>query len=308
MTSAKRWSPYLQLAVKALLGVTVLVLLFVATPPQKVLDALSGASPAYVLPAFLLVPVHVFFRVLRWRQLLSIAGESLRWSRDTATILIGYALSTVTPLDAGDYVGRIRSISTIAPVRVVALTIVEKIINGVLVLLLGIPAAIALHLNSASAGLLAITVGVALLLLAALFRRRLTGLPALRRIMDRFGWTSGLTTIHDMSLRSLLPVVGSSVAVLLVVYSQEYLLLNAVTTASLLQTWQGYWAGIGVRVLAPIFLGDLGIREATHVYFFGLLGIDTAAALSASLSMFFLNVLLPTIGGLLLWLTSSRKS
>jgi uncharacterized membrane protein YbhN (UPF0104 family) len=51
---------------------------------------------------------------------------------------------------------------------------------------------------------------------------------------------------------------------------------------------------------------DLGIREASHVAFFGAYGVDAASAMTVSMLMFIVNVFLPTIVGLGVFLTDRR--
>ena len=45
------------------------------------------------------------------------------------------------------------------------------------------------------------------------------------------------------------------------------------------------------------FLSDLGVREFSALYFFGLLGVAPAAVLTASLTIWLLNILIPTLVG-----------
>ena len=63
--------------------------------------------------------------------------------------------------------------------------------------------------------------------------------------------------------------------------------------------------------ILPISLGDLGIRESTAIFFFSRAGVPAAAAFNASLCVFAVNILLPSLVGALLVLrirTSRMKS
>jgi uncharacterized membrane protein YbhN (UPF0104 family) len=53
------------------------------------------------------------------------------------------------------------------------------------------------------------------------------------------------------------------------------------------------------KSIFPISIADIGIREAGSVYFFALLGISSAAAFNASMVLFLINILLPSVVGLL---------
>jgi uncharacterized protein (TIRG00374 family) len=305
MTRTKR---ILFFFLKLTLAVVVLAILFTFISPADVYASFRSASILPLAGAALLIPVQLGLRVGRWRSLLKAADEKAGWLETSRIVLVGYAFSTVTPAEAGDYIARSRMTSSIETSKVVALTLLDKLIHASLVLLIGLPALMSLSMGSSSAGVLAIIAGLLLVVSAGFARRRLTTVSFIQRIASRFRFTNGLQTLHDMPTGSLVRTASFGVGVLLVYVLQEYLLLNALTEASIVQTWQGFWAGMSVRGIAPIFLGDLGIREVTHVYFFGLLGISEAAAVSASLLMFTLNVFAPSIFGLILFLTTPKQA
>jgi uncharacterized membrane protein YbhN (UPF0104 family) len=55
------------------------------------------------------------------------------------------------------------------------------------------------------------------------------------------------------------------------------------------------------KSVVNISISDIGIREASTVYFFTLLGVPAAAALNAAGLMFAINVIFPSIVGALFW-------
>lgn len=285
-------------AVKILLAAGVLWVLFTQVPPGSILDAFSSASWPPLVLAILLIPLQLFLRIGRWVVLLRASGHETSWRKAGPAVVVGHAFSVVTPAEVGDYLARARMHSGMEVSTTLALTIVDKVVHSVLILLIGIPAVVSLMMRSPAAGGLAIAGGLLLLVAAGFLRRRVLSLAFLRRIAAALRFTDGLRAIHDLPNRTLLRVAALGVAVLLTYVVQEYLLLNALADVSFVQAWQGFWAGMGVRSVLPFFFGDLGIREATHIYFFGLLGIDAVVAMSASLLMFALNVLLPTLFGL----------
>jgi uncharacterized protein (TIRG00374 family) len=54
-----------------------------------------------------------------------------------------------------------------------------------------------------------------------------------------------------------------------------------------------------VKTVLPVSIGDLGIREGASVFFFTRFDVDKATAFNASLLLFVINVLVPTILGLI---------
>ena len=45
----------------------------------------------------------------------------------------------------------------------------------------------------------------------------------------------------------------------------------------------------------PISLGDIGVREAMAVFFFGFFGVAEQAAFNAAMFLFVINLLLPSL-------------
>jgi hypothetical protein len=64
------------------------------------------------------------------------------------------------------------------------------------------------------------------------------------------------------------------------------------------------WAAVMVmfvKAFIPSFtLGELGVREAAAVYFLGILTGEGTAGFNASMSLYIINVLVPSLIGLLL--------
>lgn len=295
------------LAVKLVLALGVLGILFSYVPLQSVYDAFTSASLLPLVGASLLTPIPLLLRINRWKILLDSSGEQQSWEHAARSVVVGYAFSVVTPAEIGDYIARVRLTSTTDIQKIVALTLADKIVYGSLILLLGIPALVSFQVGSAMSGVVTILTGLVLVVFAGFIRRPVLSLPFLRGLAIRFRFVAGLEALAAISGRTLVRIAAIGLGILTTYVLQEFLLLNAFSDVTILQTWQGFWAGMSVRLLAPIFFGDLGIREVTHVYFFGLLGVEQAVALSASLMIFVLNILIPSILGLVVFLRSDTR-
>jgi uncharacterized membrane protein YbhN (UPF0104 family) len=78
---------------------------------------------------------------------------------------------------------------------------------------------------------------------------------------------------------------------------QMFCLINSFSQISLIHAFIGTSAMMFVKSLLPISISDLGIREAGSIFFFSTYGISQAAALNASLLLFFINIFIPSILG-----------
>ncbi|MCK4979586.1 MAG: hypothetical protein KAS62_04275, partial [Candidatus Delongbacteria bacterium] len=62
----------------------------------------------------------------------------------------------------------------------------------------------------------------------------------------------------------------------------------------------GVWTAILIKTFLPISLGDIGVREGTAAYVFGLLSFPKEAAISAGFMLFVINILIPASVGVFL--------
>lgn len=283
---------------KTVLSAIVLWILFTMISMRALVAAWEQASWPLVAAALAFVPVHIGIRAYRWRRLLQDADEPQESARAVRTVLVGYAFAVSTPAEVGDVAARIRLHDGTARSKILALVVVEKALHSALILLPGLPA-IALYLwgDQTVAWLIAGTAAVFLLSVVS-FAPRLgsvsfdtdrPNLGSLARVLRAMG---------SVRRKTFIALTISTMGIFLVYVVQEYLLMNALTELDIVGVWNGFWAGMGVRTLAPFFVMDLGIREATHVVFFGRYGIDASSAMAVSLLMFGLNIVLPSVVGL----------
>jgi hypothetical protein len=90
-----------------------------------------------------------------------------------------------------------------------------------------------------------------------------------------------------------------SLAFFAIITFQMYFFINAFTPVSLWHVFLGFAAMMFFKSLLNISISDIGIREAGTVYFFSLLGVPRAAALDASVLMFAVNIVVPSLVGVL---------
>ncbi|MEK6650908.1 MAG: lysylphosphatidylglycerol synthase domain-containing protein, partial [Bacteroidota bacterium] len=222
------------------------------------------------------------------------------------TVLVGYAFAVTTPAEVGEVAARVRMHEGVAGPRVVGLVMVEKLLHSMLALVPGLPALVLFATYDPRLAWLSGAVLCAVVVTVLAFRGRLARL----RFDARWPrWTRVAQTLREVGhvkVSTLWKLTISTSLILATYVLQEYFLINAVTTLGIVDTWNGFWAGIGLRTLAPFFIGDLGIREASHVVFFGRYGVAPQAAMATSLLMFAVNILLPTLLGLVLLFTKER--
>ncbi len=207
------------------------------------------------------------------------------------SLLIGYPLGWMTPGRLGE-IGRGLVIANLPPELTIKLAILDKVTNLGVTLLAGLAGLLLFPINLES------EVTAAGLILLAVLATPFT-LPKVKA-----------------KLRVLLKMDGQSYWTLLTfsflfyaVFLVQFFLL--VLTFENLDLMAGASAAAGVflmKTLLPIAIADLGIREGAAVFFFGKIGVSSGAAFNASLLLFIINLVLPTLLGIYFLLKKERRA
>jgi len=297
----KRRNRVITLLLQGFLAIILLVVLFQFVSLSDVKQALLSSKPEYIVGAALLMIVNIGFQVLKWRYFVRLVDPTATSLETAASLLFGITLGVMTPGQIGEFGGRALHHGSISAGSIVGLTLVDKVqmlcimgISGVICLVILFPC-------GEIVGTI-ISVVAASMFLFVFFR-----LNALQRFMSRFNLKflerpsiqDFLSAVSIFRSRNLIVSFGLSAGFYIVIYLQMFLLLNAFSPVHAGDAFVGFGAMMFLKSLVPISLGDLGIREASSVYFYALRGIANATALNASLLLFAINILLPSLMGLI---------
>jgi len=97
--------------------------------------------------------------------------------------------------------------------------------------------------------------------------------------------------------RSVMVLLAFSTAWTLIIVLQYYLLITAFTDINIFNHAVAVYAMLFTKILLPISLADLGIREGVSLFYFSLFGTERTAIFNASVLIFFLNILIPALIG-----------
>ena len=120
------------------LGISVLLLgLFLKTVEiDRMLDALTGANYAYVVPAVGLYLISVLFRTIRWRLLMHHMGP-VTVRRLYPVVVVGYMANNLLPLRLGELVRSyyVSEREGLSKTSALATILVERVLDAVMLLL-----------------------------------------------------------------------------------------------------------------------------------------------------------------------------
>jgi cation transporter-like permease len=266
--------------------------------------SLTAAHAALLAGVLLLTPLNWALEALKWRQLAA-KIQAVSFPDAFRGVLAGLALGFATPANLGDYAGRLYALKTDRRFENLGAVVLG---NGMqfYVSLLGGTVAYAFFLRKFNPQPAAVHATLLVLLVLTLLfgvwvvvrRRSLTGL------FDRYRWLQPVgryvAVVGRYSPAELGRVFGWAV-LRYGVFTGQFLGVLVVFGIDLppADAACGVALVFFAKTVIPAFhfLSDLGVREFTALYFFSFYAVAPAAVVSATLSLWTINILLPVLVG-----------
>jgi uncharacterized protein (TIRG00374 family) len=301
------------LVAKIVIGVGLLVFLTLYVEPRKIISTYKSADKLFLVIAFLLLPLNLYLQYLKWR-ILSLEYFGINENKSIwRSLFYGISGGIFTPMKSGEYVARAIPYKNAKVLDVALATVVDKLIPMFFIVLIGgvffiIFLKVPFALTSITIfGIVATYISLTVILLYILFsdnklskkiKQWLKTKKKLEKIIIRISFLKSMNrkTFFKLLLASFLYHLTFTIqmTLLLVAFSGELNLIVFFFAANLI-----IFAQI---VIPPIALGEVGVREGAAVYFLQNLGYTSAVGFSAALSLFFINLLIPSVIGLALLL------
>lgn len=248
-----------------------------------------------LLIIILLMPVNWLFEALKWK-LLSHKIVKLSWWQAYQGVLSGLSLSFITPHAIGDYAGRILMIKTHDRPRLIGALLVSRMFQMIPTLLAGV-AGIYYLFGMRTTVFYFVACGslVGMLLFLKIFPARY--LP--QKLAGKMAYYLGI--IRHFDFKVLLKTLLLSFSRYTIFLVQFYLVLHVFTEIKDMKLWLSgiTWVFLAKSVLPTFnFLSDLGVREFSAIYFFENFEADIVPVVTASLVLWIINILAPTVIGM----------
>ncbi len=296
---------------KVAIAVIVVAMLVRRIHAAELQAALLQARILWILPAVLLLGLNLYFQYRRWALLVRQVQPQVPARQIFSSLLSGITLGFITPGRVGEF-GRAFLIAGNDWPRLLGLTLLDKCYAFLTLLFFGLIGMIPILKKETELLVWLPLLIVALAFFAVLFLLLLHP-PFLAGILKKFRkhWEHRNKLARTISsLEHVPPLLALRISLLalgqvLTYLLQFYLLIRAFCFLPLMRGLQALMATLWVKTMLPISIGDLGIRESAAIYFLGELGIPPAPAFDGSLLLFFINVLMPALAGLVLLLRRS---
>lgn len=257
------------------------------------------------LVPILLVAVNWGLEAMKWK-LLSAPIVSLTLFQATRAVLTGLSLAFITPRSIGDYAGRILESPVGKREALVGAVLLNRVSQSLVTYMAGLGGLVYLFVNNAlgdhamwhwlSPLLLAATIGSGFMLMKGryLLLKWGRGLAFLRPLLSLFN-IIGLYSSQEIN-----HLLGYAF-LRYCVFSLQFVLVLWLAGVAL--PLQALFAGVAVVFMlksvipAFSFLSDLGVREFSALLVFSVYAVPESQLILASLLVWCLNILIPTLIG-----------
>ncbi|UII24567.1 hypothetical protein LVD15_14670 [Fulvivirga maritima] len=246
-------------------------------------------APFTMILLILLMPLNWALEAVKWKLLVG-AHQNVKFVNAFKGVLLGLSLSFITPHGIGDYFGRILTLNTKNRMQYVGSILIGRVCQMVPTLLFGI---IGIHYVWFEGQFFLIIFLTLIIGFVLLFRSHVFKYATRYSVFNQF-----FVAIKYYSKRLLLLVMGVSILRYIVFCSQFLILLNLFLPqlSTKIQFAGVTWIFLAKSVIPTFnFLSDLGVREFSAMYFFEKYQVDLSMVFSASMGIWLLNILLPTL-------------
>ncbi len=266
--------------------------------------SLRNAHWIYLLFGALLLPANLGVQLAKWFYLLRVRYPAVKMRAALGSLLFGFTLGLITPGNLGE-LARALYIHDFNRWTVTGLNVIDKLFNMLIFFTAGILAL--LYLGVVFAPVSGVLLGGAALLglglvtgfwwvaLHPAWLNRLIG----KRSEDVTGgkWTTLLDALSYFRPQHSAVMLALCTFWLLIICGQYYFFVRAFAPVHPGEAVLAVSALLFTKMVLPISLGDLGIREGAAVFYFSLFGVPRSAAFLAAFLVFIFNFLLPALVG-----------
>ncbi|MCR4439386.1 MAG: lysylphosphatidylglycerol synthase transmembrane domain-containing protein [bacterium] len=290
---------------KLLVALLVMTVLVRRIQPVRIGQALGNARLGYFGVALALSVLNLYLQFCKWRYLVRLIKPEVSLRELLASLFAGFTLGFITPGRVGEF-GRVVFVKDRPWVTLLGFALLDKLYAAA-ILYLGGTASLLLFL---AARLRQPLVLWPLVLFAAVVLFLLYYFvfhpEAMRTLLYSINITLPfrekikqlIATFDYFGRRQAWVLLGLCAGFYVVYIAQFCILTLAFEPVRVLAGVQAATATLFVKTLVPISLGDLGVRERAAVEFFSYVHVQDTTAFNASLMLFVINVLLPSLFGL----------
>lgn len=274
---------------------------------QSILDKAWNSDNMYLLMlTILLIPLNWGFEAAKW-HLLGNKIEHMSFYRAYRSVMVGLTLGFITPNRIGDYAGRVLELKSNERLDAIGAIFIGRFCQLVATVLAGSLGLLYFILHFYAAEYPAITLSLLVVLLALcaallllLFNARamVAMVAAIKPLKKFVHYVAIMASYNRQEIWRLLVLSMGRYLVFMLQFILLLIFFDVDLTA--IEYLSGVSGTFFLKSVVPsvTLLSDLGVRELSAMYLFGLLGQNKLYVLSASLTLWLLNIAVPSAVGI----------
>lgn len=297
-------------AAKILIAAGLLIFIFNYVDINEILTAVSNANYTILFAAFALSFINVGLQYYKWKITCEHLLNETNDKKIFSSLFYGFAAGSFTPARVGEYFGRAIVFKNKSLLEVTVATLIDKLFPLLMVASLGTISSI-LFLHFYYQVSFYITVSLFIVFFTCLYFivmlfvnpkfwenilfKKLKSSAHLNNLFERLRPLQSLNKKYSLQM-TLISLLFYSCFILQ--YSLLVISFSGNTNV-LNYLWAGNLIMFAKTIIPPVSFAELGIREGASVFFLTYFGETQAVAFNASIFLFMINVLLPSLVGLI---------
>ena len=302
---------------RIVIGAGLLVFIIIKVKPDEILAAVEDANLLFIFIACVLLVPNILLQFWKWKITCGIFLDDTSNKKIFFSLFHGLAGGAFTPVRVGEYFGRAIEFKDKPFVKVSVATFVDKLFPLLILAFFGSLTSILFiriyYFVSIYIILSLLIIVLALFIIVCLL------------LLNSNLWDNALFNFIKSKVKpdsvwvnlKMLKSVDKKYSAMMIVISITFYICVLTQFAFLIAAFSHnmnfinyMWAGnlimFAKSMIPSVTFADVGIREGASIFFLTKMGETSAAAFNASIFLFFINVLVPSLIGLLLLFKRSK--
>lgn len=278
---------------------------------SDIINAINEANFSLILITLALSFVNLYLQFYKWKITASTLLNENNNRKIFYSLFQGFSAAVFTPARIGEYFGRAIAFKDKSLLQITLATLIDKLFPLLIVAFFGSIASILfIHFYYEVSSYLTVSLFIVLFVLfyfivLLIFNKNFWDNFLFNRIQS----TKILSKYFDKisKLKNLEHRYSSKMIFISLLFYLCYLIQYVILVSAFSHNdnfidyfWAGNLLMFSKTIIPPVSFGELGIREGASVFFIQQFGENASVGFNASIFLFFINVLLPALVGLIL--------
>jgi len=278
---------------------------------SDIINAINEANFSLILITLALSFVNLYLQFYKWKITASTLLNENNNRKIFYSLFQGFSAAVFTPARIGEYFGRAIAFKDKSLLQITLATLIDKLFPLLIVAFFGSIASILfIHFYYEVSSYLTVSLFIVLFVLfyfivLLIFNKNFWD----NFLFNRIQCTKILSKYFDKisKLKNLNHRYSSKMIFISLLFYLCYLIQYVILVSAFSHNdnfidyfWAGNLLMFSKTIIPPVSFGELGIREGASVFFIQQFGENASVGFNASIFLFFINVLLPALVGLIL--------